>query len=641
MRRTWAAIATAACTVIGCGDDRGDATRTITEPPAGARAPSTPAEPDRHVADRRNAPCPDPALHHDGGVARGWLCPDDARALGLTLVDLSERWAPLPFSPAGAKPPKFREAYLAHAAEKDADGGGLPVEERLVEMYGINPAPSVILRRMREEKRHACHAAIDNAPLAALRRTLEEASNPVIDAREKKRRIVGRLLERERARRKLPDVAALAAIPMYRYEVETWQRLEAEHAAVLTAQKHLVCEGLLKARFVDGRLIWHTADKIDLYQRRNFLMPHGEIDAETREALMAGGLELDYRAALRLLRERVVDATGLLEDGTASTGPVPVLGRTLDPEAMQRAKGHEPLPGGAPDLIGPATEAAARALGWTSPEATRDWLAAHAGEQLQVAIALPAPPAYHTEHMELRAVIDRGDVWYDPRPIARTPRRRPALTLYARDGDREIALVRWPTTIGGWADEAVGRRVQKKWKESDVGKRMWKELYVAPTWQPPDTTPDSDLMRYQWWNQEWRVKREVFGPGPRSAYGMVMLVHHKPVPISKKKVYWADHGIRVHGSSSVTSVVRGTSHGCHRLLNHLAVRLGTFLIRHRHHVVRGDQKDNYRRVVRHPSGAYPVKIDTRGYLYELTPPVPVEVTKGSIRTARKKPYPSR
>ena len=74
--------------------------------------------------------------------------------------------------------------------------------------------------------------------------------------------------------------------------------------------------------------------------------------------------ELDFRLALRILRERVVDATGLVEDGTAGAGPQPILGRWLDPAAMRGARGNErPLANAAPDLIGAATEAAARQLG--------------------------------------------------------------------------------------------------------------------------------------------------------------------------------------------------------------------------------------------------------------------------------------
>jgi hypothetical protein len=304
---------------------------------------------------------------------------------------------------------------------------------------------------------------------------------------------------------------------------------------------------------------------------------------------------------------------------------------------MGHAKGRGPLPDGAPDLIDPATERAAQALGWTTPEATRDFLARHRGETVWIAAALPPPPAYHSDHMELHAVIDRGDVWYELKPHWHVAQRRPSLVLYAKDGDVDRPLVQWPTTIGGWAEQRRANGVvDKQWKESDVGPRVWKDLYVAPTWQPPKTTPDDDLVK-NLWNGHWGLRKEVLGPGARSAYGMVMLINANPVKVGRKTVY-ADNGIRVHGSASVTSVIRGSSHGCHRLLNHLAVRLGAFLLRHHAHVVKGDQRTAYRRVI-HDHGTFEARVDTRGYLYELTPPVPIEVTKGRIRSTRKKPPP--
>jgi len=645
-------IAIATCVLAGCGDHRDEQPATGSDATAVSAAPPAPISTiivPPHVATRAQAPCPDPVLHVAGGVSSGWLCPAAAQALGLTIVDLSEKWAPRPFAPGpNGKAPRFREQYLSLAAGIDPEGDELRAEDRLVELYGVTPAPSVVLRRMNEVKRHACHAAIDNAPLLALKTRPKEAANVVIEAADSKRRVLGVVLERDRKRRGLPDIATLEKIKTYKYhyDIHTWRRLEAEHAAVKAAQQHLVCEGLLNKRFVDGKMLWLTADKLDLYQRGHFLIPHGELDPDTREALAAGGLELDFRMALRVLRERVVDASGLIEDGSAGPGEQKVLGRRLDPVQMYRAKGWAPLPNSAPDLIGAATETAARELGWTSPEAARDWLAGHHGEQIQVALTLPPPPAYHSEHMELRAVLDKGDIWYDRKPTYHPIKRRPALTVYAKDGDHEIALIRWPTTIGGWAEQLMpNKRIKKIWKESPAGPRVWKDLLVAPTWFPPDSTPDDDLMR-NLWNGKWALKREVFGPGPRSAYGMVMVINHKPVKMfaGRKKgfvTYYGDNGIRVHGTSTVSSIARGTSHGCHRLFNHLAVHLGSFLIHHRNHVVKGDQKDWYERLVRHGGDVFRVKLDTRGYLYELTPPVPVMVTKGRIKSARKTPFPTR
>jgi hypothetical protein len=366
-------------------------------------------------------------------------------------------------------------------------------------------------------------------------------------------------------------------------------------------------------------------------------MPHNRLDVETRTALATDASELDYRLALRILRERVVDATGLIEDGSAASGPQPILGRWLEPEAMRAARGHEkPLADGAPDLVAAATEAAARQLGWVTPVATAEFLARHPGG-LRVAIALPTLPSYHSTHMALSAEIDRGDVWYDDKPTPRIIRRRPTLVLYADDHGTRRALVRWPTTIGGWSDVYVpGSGIVPKWKESEVGPRLWRDLFAAPTWLPPSATPDRELV---WWAGpgRWEVKKTILGPGPHAAFGMVLLPHYRVAKLQNGREQWIDNGIGTHGSAVVTSIVSGTSHGCHRLYNQLAVRLGGFLLAHRDYVVKGQQKEFYRRVIHFGARAFTAKVDTRGYLYELTPPVPVNVLAGNIRSVRKTP----
>ena len=42
-------------------------------------------------------------------------------------------------------------------------------------------------------------------------------------------------------------------------------------------------------------------------------------------------------------------------------------------------------------------------------------------------------------------------------------------------------------------------------------------------------------------------------------------------------------------------------------------------------------------MVSHKDERFVAKITTRGFLYELTPPVPVDVRKGNIRSDRKVP----
>src|SRR5262249_27393498 len=178
------------------------------------------------------------------------------------------------------------------------------------------------------------------------------------------------------------------------------------------------------------------------------------------------------------------------------------------------------------------------------------------------------------------AEIDRGDIWYDdePPPFRRIPVHRPALILYVDDNGTKRPLIRWPTTIGGWADQrmADGDLVQR-WKESDVGPRVWRDLYAGPTWLPPPSTPDRDLVKNLYNGGHYGLKTEVMGPGPHAAYGMMLLVHHEVIKLKDGTERFDDNGIGTHGSASVTSIVNGTSHGCHRLYNQLAVPLPPFL----------------------------------------------------------------
>jgi hypothetical protein len=87
-----------------------------------------------------------------------------------------------------------------------------------------------------------------------------------------------------------------------------------------------------------------------------------------------------------------------------------------------------------------------------------------------------------------------------------------------------------------------------------------------------------------------------------------------------------DAQTRTHGTASYRSVLHGNSHGCHRLYGPLAIRLGSFLLAHRRSIRHGPIVAHYRRIVVWRGRRDPVRGETRGYLYELTPPVPVHVT---------------
>jgi putative peptidoglycan binding protein len=579
--------------------------------------------------------CTERIARFDKGAAREELLVSEIKD-PLVVIDLHDAWAPTLFGPGpgGAAQP-YRTMYMALASERDSAGKPVPPTEALGELYGVLPSLAIVRRRLADDKRHACHAAIDSSPIKTLDQPFGQDFQYQIQAADQVRAWLAAQLERERVARKLPDFAALADVPALKATYARWKLLDDHHRGIIAAQKHLVCEGYMEAKDADGSFTWRTGNALELYQRRNFLMPDYRLDDETREALMTDSRELDFRLALRILRERVVDATGIIEDGTAGDGPTAIVGRMLDPAAMRAARGHEKaLPNGAPDLVSAMTDATARALGWTGPTELIAMLREHANTR--VAVTLPAVPAYHKSHMELYAEIDRGDVWYDEQPVLRFIQHRPSLVLYVDDDGTKRPLIRWPTTIGGWADQQLpgGYRVQR-WKESDVGPRVWRELYAAPTWLPPASTPDHELVKTDY-NNHWELRSSILGPGPHAAYGLVLLVHHAVTTLANGTTRFDDFGIGTHGSASVTSIVHGTSHGCHRLYNQLAVRLADFLLKHRKHEVRGQTAEYYRRVV-HFRGAFPIKIDTRGFLYELTPPVPVNVLRGNIMTARKTP----
>jgi len=571
----------------------------------------------------------------------------EARDRGLTVVDLGDDWAPYIFSEdaslgaVGRQP--YRPTFVALANERFGDGPewDRARADRFLELYGIFPTLNVLRRRLLDDERHACHAAIDDAALVDLRYTLRPGAD--LEGQRTRVRIMptlGRTLERVRSERGLASIDALANDRRYGYVLRRYRAMRAPVQATRAMQGHLRCEGLLSRRAEQDVFDLWTAAGLKAYQRKHMIVSWGLLDDDTRQAMLSDSRELDYRAVLRALRERVVDATGVIEDGSTSDSWGTVVDRHLDAEDFHHVARYGALANGAPDLVSAATDRAARELGWTSPEATREWFRIRTPEEvssLEVGVALPPKPSYYHFPMELRAEIDRGDVWFDY-PYTRTgaprghpERKRPTITIFAKDGDREVALVRWDTTIGSWQpDQLPNGYVRLRYKESPAGTRVWRDIVASPAWLPPDSTPDEDLVRRRPGGDV--INSDLVGPGYASAYGLAMAVNHLHyTPRGRTEPVFFDQGIRVHGSVSYQSILRSHSHGCHRLFNHLAVRLMSFLVKHRTVVRRGAMDVRYQRDVVSEGRALRLRMSTRGYLYELTPPVTVRVLEGQIR----------
>jgi hypothetical protein len=528
-------------------------------------------------------------------------------------------------------------------------------EDRFFEAFGIFPSLNLVRRRLADSRRHACHEKVKDAVLGEL--SVKNVIPPEVPEKVPN-----------------PDPATVEEKPM----ILTGRTLSprpltaTEKRAVTAMQAHLRCEGLLPGGGRSARMDLRTVSGLQAYQRLHMLADNGSIDLETRTTLLGDSREHDFRALLRALRERVADATGLLEDGSALGVLGEVQGRVLDSAefrplpvdaATKPSQPAEPSEGKitpAPDLIAAATQVASQALGWTSPEAVlastlvappspssssrkpvRKAAVSHAPAPLPTAVAirLPPLPPYHGPNMQLRAEIDRGEVVLKRPALDKDGKKkwhppvsdRPTLTLYARVGDREVALCRWPTTIGGWKTiQKSDGTMALKYKESVTGDALWSEIMATPTWHPATGMPTRRLLVKR--GDTWEPKTEVLGPGYRAAYGLVAITHLQIEGRDERgEPQLMDHRIRTHGAPAYRSVKRGESSGCHRLHNHLVLRLSGFVVRHRAHVRHGIVPEDYVRHLEYKGQTVDLADDNKGYRFELTPPVPVTVLDGDVR----------
>jgi hypothetical protein len=611
----------------------------------------------------------------EGGHAAGQTTPEEARRNGLTVVDLSDDWLPYVFSEEPDKPQPLRSYLidLANGRFRPGSAYARAREDRFFEAFGIFPSLNFLRRRMADQKRHACHQRVKDA-------VLEELSPKNVIPAEEAEKVPN------------PDAAAVAAgeapamIPTGR-TISPRPLTAAEKRAVSAMQAHLRCEDVLSGKANAGRMDRRTVEGLKVYQRLQMLADSGNIDSETRAALLGDSREQGFRALLRALRARVVDVTGLIEDGSALGVQGQVQGRTIDtaefrPLATPTAAGQAgpavadaPAKGAAdasakgaadasakivpaPDLIAAATQAASDALGWTSPEAVlASALVAAApppGSRRAarkparkgpaplppaVAIRLPPTPPYHGPNMDLRAEIDRGQVVLarpkldkDGHKMWKPPvADRPTITLYARAGDHDVALCRWPTTIGGWKMfEKSDGTMALKYKESVTGDALWTEVLATPTWHPAPGMPTRHLLIKV--GDTFVPKTEIIGPGYHAAYGLVAIVHKQIMGVNEHgEPDLMDLRIRTHGTPGYRSVKRGESNGCHRLHNYEALRLAAFLIKHHGNTRDGLVPEDYVRHLQYKGQDVALQSDSKGYRFKLTPPVPVKVLDGDVR----------
>ncbi|HEY0708437.1 MAG TPA: peptidoglycan-binding domain-containing protein, partial [Polyangia bacterium] len=492
-------------------------------PPPTTPAPPMPTPPQAQPAPGEPPPVVDPnnrvMVIEDGKET--WIDATAATAQGYTVVDLSDDWTPFLFaeqwSAAGELlPNRYRRVYLGLANDKlDEDGQPLPPgAKNYLELYGIFPTMSVLRARFVDDSR----TCIDDAAKAALEAVDAISYIPPAALRRNELKVAALRKELEAARKKarartLAELAEKA--PEFAPKVRLYNKRMAEKPAMAAAEKRLACEGFLKPGKNHKTGVYDQAmqEAVKAFQQKHMIYESHFLRRQTMDALERELIENDHRSLLRSLRERVVSAAAIIEDGT-------ITGNT--------AAGPAP-----PNLADEFTAVAAKALGLDTPEGALAFFQKHPATdfaRFRVGVKFPPLPPWYGPEMPLSIEIDRGDVWYDlafDEKGDRLPQPRkkyPSFTLQVEWKGKKLPLARWRTTIGGWrAEQAPDGYEYYRYKGSDVGPRVIRQVIAGPVWIAPASTPIRSLVKHKvvMGRSQQVVNYSELGPGYLSAYGLV------------------------------------------------------------------------------------------------------------------------
>ncbi len=578
-------------------------------------------------------------------------------AAGYTVIDLGDGWVPYIFSEKtngveDLSANEYRQRYIGLANDRvDADGEKLdPHERNFLELYGIPPTLQVVHRdwQAAETEIQPCLDAAGFDPAVFTRFTGVIAYSGKKGGDVRKAKWLKDRLAKDMKKAGLdpatPDAAKDHAKLGKAYA--DWRELQDRVDVIDMAQRRLRCEKMFVSaegvgKYEPGVFDSATTHALAAFEKKHAIKGWGHFTPDNLAVLALGQPDSMHRRLLRVVEERTVSGAGIVEDGSAAKWKPKF--RWTDSHGKEHALR---------DVVGEAQAAVVAALDLATPESARKSLARLSDlgggnfENLLIGVRLPPPPEYYNDHMVFDVVIDRGDVWYDfpfdkaGNKLSQPRERHPQFTIYTVLGEQKIPLVHWRTTIGSWRSEMHNGSEHYKYKDSDVGDRVWKEIVAAPVWIPPATTPTRELVRRKWKDGKLRtvVNYNEFGPSYTSAYGLVAAYHVKEIknPDGTWKADF-DNGIRTHGSVDYMSILRRYSHGCHRLYNMSAVRLFSFVLAHREFVREGQIKLGVGRELQHEGHSYKLSLKTRGYRYKLPEPIPVHVLEGRIRGERKSP----
>jgi len=704
-RMIWQAIPIVVLALVlsGCGGGDGGEAETDTGSAAIAQQPRDAGALDHDQEPPEPPPEGREVVAYRDGVATG-MRESEAVEAGLTVIDLSNYWVPFIFSekdgPEGERIPndfrpifrklandwpfesrtmaaarqvverrieRARQAKILELREqgvpeakirerlgldeeedagaKDADAGpasGAGEEDHYLEVYGIPPSLSVLRKRALEELSRPCFDEVDFDAIRRFDGFVSYRSNETAESEARKGRAFSRKMRDAMEKLGVKTPEELEEHPDNKLSGGL-MNIAKRYEALVAAQEQLVCEGFYpdgpETYYRKGGLDWKTHQALTAFERKNRIFAWGFFGKETLEALKESPRERLFDAFERVVAERIIDATGIIEDGSA-------LNADREKATYRNESGQE-VP--VPDLVSRYTDALLKHMDLTTPEKVIDFLEAHGDRKLDtffVAVPLPPLPPYYSDVMELKATIDRGDVWYEY-PYTTEGRRKgqgrkhmPMTTLAVVWNGQEIPLVTMNTTIGSWRTELAPDGYEYfKYKNSDVGERVWKDIVAGPVWLPPDTTPASDLIKtVSYRGRKIKVPNyDEFGPWYASAYGLVAAFHVRQIERKDGTFRYLDNGIRSHGSVDYNSILRRYSHGCHRLYNHLAIRMFDFVLRHSEYTRVGQISAGFSKAVEVEEDRFTITLDSRGYKYELVKPVPVNVLRGRVLGSQRTP----
>ncbi|NLE49237.1 MAG: peptidoglycan-binding protein, partial [Sandaracinaceae bacterium] len=646
------ALAALALSVGGCASEDSETNAQGGEELQELAEPEVEDEPDVEPEvdlDALKASLISPVPIYDRGKIVSYVERNEAEAKGYLLIDLGDDWTPYILTERSSEDEEpienpYRKTFLALAQGKFPNDhhGDRARRDRYLELYGIPPTLTVLRDRFEKTLKRDCDASFDREALEAFEGLAVYISNERAQ-RDANRYAQGRrLIKRLKDEQGVDDVDDLdlsGLRPAEQRLVREYPDLAVRTRAIIAAQDRLKCEGYLRGRFVRGAIDWKTHEALALFERRHRIYAWGFVGRETRDYLLMPAREADRISVQRVILERAIHHAGIIEDGSRST-----MGADERPVTYVGADGkrHQVR-----NLVGELEARVVKAFALDMPEGALEFLRSLGSLKGHhfVAIRDIKRPEYYSNNMELFLEIDRGDVWYEfpydekgrerPQPVS----RRPRITIYTKYLDQRIPLARFGTTIGGWRGEATPDGIVWRYKNSPTGRRIIPRIVAAPVWLPPETTPPRGLLtRSEKPGQRFEVNFHEMGPSYASAYGLVAAYHRRYTTDANGNIrILGDEGIRTHGSVDYMSIMRRHSHGCHRLHNHIAVRVMSFILRHRPHTRKGVDPIAFGRRFEYDGVRYEFLLTKGGYVYELDEPLFIDVLEGRIRGSVDKP----